>query len=171
MSTVTQILLHTPPWVFGLFAALLWLGLRRLSPSDMKPARLLIVPAVFLAWGVAGMATKPLPAETILLGWLAGLAAGLAVGMLNAPVAALRVDRAAGRIRVPGSAAPLLIGMGVFFTKYALAVATAMRPDWREFTALAELAVSGGSAGYFVGFLLRTALAYPGLPDAAPSHP
>jgi len=46
--------------------------------------------------------------------------------------ASTRYDRAAREFQVAGSAVPLVLMMGIFFTKYVVGVALAMHPELRQ---------------------------------------
>ena len=52
---VFDILSHTPVWVWVLFAYLVSRGVVALREREMQPGRALIVPIVFLVWGLAGL--------------------------------------------------------------------------------------------------------------------
>ena len=52
-----QIVRHTPPWVWGLLAALVALGLSQTLPRQMSTRRVTVLPIVLLALSLAGVAT------------------------------------------------------------------------------------------------------------------
>lgn len=166
MDTLARILGGAPWWVFPLLGLLVWLGMLRLKPRVVAPARLLVTPAVFLGWGVSGLIAKPLPFSLLVTMWLVGVTLGALPGAAAAPIDAMWVDRQQNRLFVPGGWATLVIGVSEFMVRYALAVSAAIQPDWRLPVALAEAVASGLAAGYFLGWIIRIALAYRRLPDA-----
>ena len=48
-----QILIHTPPWVWILLAYLVFQGIKAMQPRKTPIWRALIVPVVFIAWGIS----------------------------------------------------------------------------------------------------------------------
>jgi hypothetical protein len=124
-----QILTHTPKWVFALFVLLFWLGARQLLSGRVGLARITLLPLAMSAlsfWGViSAFGDSPLA----LLGW--AIAAGtLGAWVLARPLpASTRYDAATRSFQVAGSAVPLALMMGIFFTKYAVGVQLAMHPQ------------------------------------------
>lgn len=53
MTFAWQILIHTPVWVWMLLAFLLWQGIQAMRPRRTPIWRALIVPVVFIVWGVS----------------------------------------------------------------------------------------------------------------------
>jgi hypothetical protein len=127
-AMLLEIVLHTPKWVFAVFVLLLWLGARQLLPGRSGLGRLTAVSIGMTGLSLAGVLTAFGGAPGALLGWsLAAAAAGLAV--LWAPLhSGIRYDPAARSFHLPGSAVPLVLMMGIFFTKYAVGVALALHP-------------------------------------------
>jgi hypothetical protein len=83
MKFAWQILIHTPIWVFPLFGYLVWLGIKAMQPRTVTIWRSLIVPAVFIVWGLSRLFARQDYAWP-LVAWL-GAAAGLVVvGLLTA---------------------------------------------------------------------------------------
>jgi hypothetical protein len=87
---------------------------------------------------------------------MAGLGAALAFMATSFETA--RIDRSRGLVHLPGSPVPLLRNMTIFALKYGLAVAAATALAEPGTLAAPDAAVSGASAGYFLGWLARFAL-------------
>ncbi len=158
LELVTQIIAGTPLWVFAMFAYLTWQGCRRLRPGVTAMRRVALVPAIFILWGLYGLFTRPLAAEQVAAMWLPSAALGILLGAVTSP-RRLLVDRQRGLIRQPGSVLPLLRFLLIFGGHYGLNIAMAVRPDMRHALILDDIAVSGLSAGYFIGWItafLRT---------------
>lgn len=149
----TRILQGTPLWVYALFAALAWLGARRLQPQTLPLARVWLVPAIFVIWGLAGLFGQRGASWDTLLYWPLGAALGALLGASFA--VPLQVDRQHGLVRQPGSVVPLLRNLGFFGAHYALQVAMAVRPEGRDSMLGWDLAVSGFSLGYFAAWSAR----------------
>ena len=173
LAMASSILRGTPWWVFLLAALLVWLGLRSLRPRVTTLVRVLVTPAVFITWGVASLTAGGGSSPTLVLVWLLTAVAGIAVSMMTVHMQGVRVDRAHRLVLVPASRLPLVRNVVVFSAKYALAVAAALHPEARGQIMVWDVAVSGASAGYFIGWLVRFGLAYRSAPIAdltAPAH-
>jgi hypothetical protein len=146
---VFNILQNTPWWVFALFVLLMWLGFQALKPRTLPIWRLLITPAVFIGWGITSLAASPL----LILDWSVTALIGAAIAWTTS--GHIKIDRA--RVSLSGSAFPLIRNLLIFSAKYGLAVTAAIS---HSNVAVWDIAVSGASAGYFLGWLLRFASAY-----------
>ena len=152
MATIgLAILQHTPPWVWGLLALLVGLGIVATRTRRIALRRALVTPLVFMAWGVSSVAQLAGPVG--LAAWLAAGALGVMIGLATTRLDTLPVDRARGLVTLPGSWLPLARNLAIFLARYGLAVAAALAPAARDRLVLWDLAVSGLSAGYFLGWL------------------
>jgi hypothetical protein len=158
MNLVIAILSGTPWWVFVLLALLVGLGVQQLKPRIVRLPRIVIVPGVFLAWGLIALSTRAAPG--IVLAWLIASMLGAGLGWSTTRLAGIRVDRRRGLIYLPGGWTTLVASLSVFAAKYALAVTAALRPQWHAAIATADVAVSGLSAGYFLARLGRMLIWY-----------
>lgn len=164
-QAVIAIVSHTPAWVFVLLAVLVALGAQAMRPRVISPRRMLITPAIFIAWGVISLVAKPYFSAMLAGDWIAAAAIGAVLGWSTSRFAGLRVDRAAGRVHLPGSTALMARVLTVFLIKYALSAAVAMNPDMIDRLAPWDIAVSGLMAGYFAGSLLKFRSRYRTAPD------
>ena len=152
-----QILAHTPKWVFALFAVLLSLGAKQLLAGRVGLARITILPLAMSAlsfWGViSAFGDSPLA----LLGWAAA-AGTLGAFVLARPLpASTRYEPSTRSFLVAGSAVPLVLMMGIFFTKYVVGVLLVMHPRMAhqgEFT-IAIGTLYGAFSGTFAARSLR----------------
>ncbi|MDA7414837.1 hypothetical protein PGB34_00540 [Xenophilus arseniciresistens] len=155
-----QILLHTPAWVFVLFAALLWLGTRQLSASAMPLWRVTAMPVAMVMLAVYGVVTafghSPAGLGGLLCWALA--AAAVAQAVQRRPLhEQVRYDAATRRVQLPGSWVPLLLIMGIFLTKYGVGVLLALHPGYARHAtfALGISTLYGLFSGLFAGRALR----------------
>lgn len=162
-----DILQGTPWWVYGVFALLVVLGAQALKPRVVTLRKLLITPAIFIAWGIASLTAKASLSPLLVADWLAAGLAGGALALATSRVLALQVDRASGLLQLPGSVLPLARNLLIFAAKYALAVAVAVDPGEASRLAFWDVAVSGLSAGYFIGWVLRLVRVYRAAPSVA----
>ncbi len=139
-----QIIQHTPPWVFILFAGLLWHGLAQLRPRQASLTRITLLPIAMLGlavWGVVSAFGQTPAGAAALLAWaLGGTVAGLWVYALQVP-ADTRFEPVQQRFHLPGSSLPLAVTMGIFCTKYVVGASLAMQPALAQ-NGLFALAVS-----------------------------
>ena len=164
---VYQVLVHTPIWVWLLLAFLVSRGLAALTPRDVAPNRMLILPLVFLVWGVTGLiGSRGLGGDFALLviALAAGGAGGVALAALGPPP---RLNPETGGIAMPGSGIPLALILISFAVKYVGTVALAVDSDvfQRAVLVSAMTSVGGAFAGLFWGralTLFRRALAAAG---------
>jgi hypothetical protein len=152
-----EILRHTPLWVFGLFVLLVWLGISQTRTRVVTLPRLALLPLVMLGLSLSGVASAFGTHPLALGSWAAALAA-LTLASLGLPATrGVSYSRAERTFTVPGSWLPVALMMAIFFTKYAVAVALARRPELRAALgfAAAACAVYGVFSGLFFARALR----------------
>ena len=93
--------------------------------------------------------------------WLIGLALLAPLGYATGP-RIVSIDRTNGRITRSGGRIPLIRNIVVFVVQYGFAVASALDPDGRRTLTLISCAVSGGTAGYFAGWVVALWRRYSG---------
>ena len=152
-----QILAHTPRWVFVLFAGLLWLGGRQLLAGTVGLARITLMPLAMTGLAVYGVVSAFGDAPLALACWGGAALAMAALLLQRPPPAGTRYDAAQRRFHLPGSAVPLALMMGIFFTKYVVGVQIAMHPELAHHHnfALAIGTLYGAFSGIFAGRALR----------------
>jgi len=156
------IIQHTPLWAFALLALLVFLGVQALRPRDVPLWRLLLVPAAFIVWGVTSLLGRASAAPLLGVDWLATAAIGIAIGWGMTRLEGVHIDHADARVRVPGSPVPLVRNLAIFLAKYCLTAAMAVAPALQATLSPWDIGISGLSAGYFIGWLVRFALKYRG---------
>jgi hypothetical protein len=166
MPPLTAILARTPPWVWLVFALLLALGIQALRERRVALMRVFLTPAVFITWGLASLALTALSLPVAPLAWALAAAAGGALALATSRLDGLRAAPER-RVELPGSIIPLFRNMLIFAAKYGLAVALAIHPESRARLQIWDMAVSGASAGYFIGWAWRFRLAYRRSAEAA----
>jgi hypothetical protein len=128
---LAPIVRNTPPWVWGLLAALLALGVSQLQTRRVGAVRMAITPlamTVMSLWGTASaFAASPLLGQALLAWGAAALLAAGVIGLQRAPTGA-HYDAAGRSFRVPGSWLPLAFIVGIFLTKYVVGVDLTMQP-------------------------------------------
>lgn len=152
-----QILQHTPAWVFGLFALLLWLGAKQLRASSSGLTRVAVMPVAMGGLAIYGMVSAFGDSPMAMGAWAVAAVAVFWLIQQRPLPATTRYDAASRTFHAAGSPIPLLLMMGIFFTKYGVAVAFAMHPELAHQTPVA-LGVSllyGSFSGSFAGRAIR----------------
>ncbi|WP_198970896.1 DUF6622 family protein [Xylophilus sp. ASV27] len=152
-----QIIIHTPTWVFAVFALLLWLGLSQRVARTASLQRTTLLPLAMLGFSCWGVLSAFGVSAPDLLCWLAA-GALTAFAVSRTPLHdQTRYDPARRSFHLPGSYVPLALMMGIFLTKYAVGATLALHPG-RARDALFALAVCtlyGAFSGIFAGRALR----------------
>ncbi|WP_441238389.1 DUF6622 family protein [Bradyrhizobium sp. 930_D9_N1_4] len=158
MTFAYQILIHTPVWVWMLFAYLVWQGVQAMQPRTTSIWRMLIVPVVFIAWGVSRIGFGHQDNAWPLVAWIAAALALLPLGVLTPRP--FDVDHTTGEIVRPGSAFALIRNLIVFSLQYAVGVISAIDAGDSALAIIAGRAISGATAGYFLGSTIALLVAY-----------
>ncbi|MDA9436630.1 DUF6622 family protein [Bradyrhizobium sp. CCBAU 51627] len=158
MTFAYQIVIHTPFWVWMLLAYLVWQGIKAMQPRKMPIWRALIVPVVFIVWGVSRIGVGHQESAWPLLAWIAAALVLLPVGVLTPRP--FDVDHKTGEIIRPGSAFGLIRNLVVFALQYAVGVISAVDAGDRALAIIVGRAISGATAGYFLGSMIALLIAY-----------
>lgn len=147
MTSLTDIVTHTPVAVWAGLAAMVLVGLRQTRTQAMSATRVWLVPAIVGAASLASALVAFAAAGPVLTGacWVVGAALGFVSNRsLDLP---RRVSaNADGSFTVGGSIAPLLLFTGVFLVRYIVNVALAIQP------ALAGNPAAAAAAAIAYGF-------------------
>ncbi|MGE0807553.1 MAG: DUF6622 family protein [Burkholderiaceae bacterium] len=151
-----EIIRQTPPWVFAIFAGLLWLGSSQLRPRRASLRRITLMPVAMTGLSLYGLVSAFGQDPRALGCWMLALLGVLLIALRRPAPATVRYDAATRRFELPGSVIPLLLMMGIFIVKYAVGIIEARSPQWLHDATFIE-AVSL-SYGLFSGlFLSRSA--------------
>ena len=159
MRLALNILSNTPIWAYALLLYLIWQGCNGLRTRTVALWRALLVPTIFLGMGVWRLVQSPSLDGRPLFAWLAAALVLASLALVRGP-RVLNVDKTAGTITRPGSVMPLVSNVTIFMLQYALAVAAAMHLDTQGAGAIVSRAVSGATAGYFIGWSLALLRSY-----------
>jgi hypothetical protein len=149
MKFALGIITHTPLWAWILLAYLIWQGLKGMQPRTTTIWRALIVPVIFILWGLSRIGLSQQVNPLSLAAWIAAALLLIPVGILTPRP--FEVDHTTGLIKRPGSIFPLIRNLVVFALQYTVAVLAAIHADDYAIGAIVGRAVSGATSGYFVG--------------------
>ncbi|KVA14301.1 DUF6622 family protein [Burkholderia ubonensis] len=155
-----QPFLSVPSYVYLLFCALVYLGVKRCFPREASPSRMLLFPVAFAMLGVASLrALFPGVGPDAGMVALAALSVGAAFGWLHARRWRLEFSvRPAGLlVRMPGDASLLATLMLTFAAEAYVHYAIASEQPWAATTgfALTAFAVWGLLVGMPLGRALN----------------
>ncbi|MET4803348.1 DUF6622 family protein [Bradyrhizobium sp. LB11.1] len=157
MMFAYQILIHTPPWVWILLAYLVWQGIKSIQPRKAPIWRALIVPVVFIVWGVSRIGFGQQASQWPLVAWIAAAVVLLPLGVLTPRP--FDVDHKTGEIIRPGGAFALIRNLVVFFLQYTVSVISAINAGDRALGFIVGRTISGATAGYFLGSMIALLIA------------
>ncbi|MEQ9859713.1 DUF6622 family protein [Pectobacterium cacticida] len=156
MENQLTILRHTPYWVWIVLGYLIYAGIKASQPRQQSLARMLVVPAVFMVWGVSAIFHTPLITFATVGGFLLTLIVGVGIGWIwgNSSGAYLPQSRVFQR---NGSWWPLALMLLTFCSRFYFSVQLARFPALAHDPAFCLLsgAASGITAGIFSGVSLR----------------
>jgi len=160
---LTQIITHTPLYVWAILAFLVYRGVIALREREMAFGKMFIIPVIMLLLSLQDMSHKFGIDGLPLAAWALGaVVTGLLVARLGRPRVA--ASATPGHVVVRGSRAPLVVMMAIFMTKYTTAVAMAMQPQLAHLLPFAAgvCVLFGCFNGYFMGRLGRDVVALRG---------
>jgi hypothetical protein len=147
-----SLFLAAPPWVWGLLAALIALGVSQSLPRAVSLRRAAAVPVAMVLLSLYGVATGFASQPLALAAWAAGLAGALWAARATGAWPGIRWSAGERRVLVPGSWWPMLLMLAIFGTKFAVGVmlarqvAVAQEPLFAVAVGLAY----GGFSGVFL---------------------
>ena len=170
--TMGAVLRGTPAWVYVMLAVLLAVGLLSIRSRTVNVWRVVISPAIFIAWGFSPFVFASNPTPDLAIAWLAAASLAGFLATRTAQFTAIQSDRERRLIHLPGSLVPLVRSLVVFTAKYGVGVAGALQLATAGSLALWAFVISGASAGYFIGWLASLVTAYRTAPalESKPDH-
>ncbi|KXI27270.1 hypothetical protein AX660_21300 [Paraglaciecola hydrolytica] len=125
MLPVSQIISHTPTWVFVVFFALLTLGFMQSKQRKVRVKTIFILPLAMVLFSLFGVySVFGLSLVTLAL-WVLGLVLALMLGLKLAYPKVVSYSLKNNKLTIPGSWTPLALMMAIFFTKYFMGFAVA----------------------------------------------
>jgi predicted ester cyclase len=160
MASILTIL-HNTPWpVWLLLAVIVLLGVQGMRSRVLSVWRLLVTPVIFIGWGLFSLALQALSSPWLITDWLIAATVVATIAWMTTDLAAARMDRTRQRVSLPGSPFPLIRNLLIFAAQYGFGVAMALAPASHGKLVIWSIAVSGASAGYFLGWMIHFASIY-----------
>jgi hypothetical protein len=121
-------LAHTPSWVWIVFAVLVGLGLKQTRAREITPARVTILPLIFIALSVSGVVRTAASLPLALSAWATGFGAVMLFARNAVAVRGASWSVRSDRLQVPGSWLPLTLILGLFLIRYGVGVSLSLHP-------------------------------------------
>ncbi|BFL85085.1 hypothetical protein LFREDSHE_35350 [Shewanella baltica] len=151
INAIGTIVSHTPMWVFALLAGVIYLGLSQTKDRQLSLGRVLLMPAVMTIWSVMSL-NSSLHSPLALVLW--GVSLLLTVGLAWSLLPKTPVSYQAGLYHIKGSWLPLMLILGIFIIKYAVAYTLATQANILENYLF--IAITSATYGLLSGiFILR----------------
>jgi len=158
MSTtyLLAIVQHTPLYVWGIFAALFLIGMRRAVPHTQTQRAAALWPLAMLAYAFYGVASSFGSLPAAYFAWVGGVAVAM-VAVLGLLRVKGRYDAERRQYELPGSLMPMAVMLTLFGLKYVAGVRFAIDPASHGELgfALVMSAAWGLCSGAFIGRAVR----------------
>lgn len=154
---ISEILSHTPRWVFALFFGLIYLGFQQSKPRSVSAKRLVVLPIAMLMLSFSGVLTTFGSGGLALVCWSCAILLGVAIAMLLVSVKDVSYASETKTFHLPGSWLPLFLMMAIFVTKYIVGAGVAQNPNLLELSAFVGVAsiAYGLWSGIFFGRMVK----------------
>ena len=162
MNMIQQILSNTPVWVWAILAFLLYRGMLASLDRETSLKKVFIIPLVMLALSLQGIVSAFGAGSSAMLSWLAALVVGAGLTWQFFNQDSVSADPQREVVLQRGSWIPLILMMGIFFTKYAVGVTLALHSAYRQEPLFVTVvcALYGLFNGIFIGKLLGIVVVY-----------
>lgn len=148
---ITQIITHTPLWVFGLFVLLIFFGLQQTRSRNVNAVLAYFLPVGMMGLSLAGINSSFGMAPVPVAMWAGGLLIVTGIRFTYFRDERVLYNRTSRSFFIPGSWIPLCVIVAIFITKYAFAIMRAFNAELvstHAFIAALSLAY-GCFSGYF----------------------
>ena len=125
MSPLLQILSRTPPWVWGVFITLIFLGYHQSKKRAVSRETLFVLPTVMIIFSLVGVTSSFGFNFLPFVAWVFGFVSIAALGVWHMKPSGIEYIANSRSYRIPGSWLPLALMMAIFSIKYVIGFASA----------------------------------------------
>ena len=122
---MSELISHTPTWVFAIFFTLLVLGFIQSKERIVKVKTDFILPVAMIIFSFFGVSSVFGLSILTMSVWGMGLVTTLVIGLKLAYPRLVSFSEQSNKLTIPGSWVPLFFMMAIFFTKYFVGFAVA----------------------------------------------
>ena len=157
-----QIFSQVPLWVVALLVYGIAMGVRAMFARNISLVTASLLPLLFLFLSLTSLvsAIRTVPMSAVV--WMVGAAPGIVAGLTVFAAKVIDPDAGAGRMRIAGSPATLVIFILIFATKFCYNFQLATDPSAASNVGFVAttLALSGIGTGIAVGRVAKLFVAY-----------
>ncbi|HUX50284.1 MAG TPA: DUF6622 family protein [Spirochaetia bacterium] len=159
---IGQILSHIPLWVVALLVYGIVMGIRAMFARNISLVTASLLPLLFLFLSLTSLisAMRSVPVSAVV--WMVGATLGIVAGLTVLAAKVLDRDAGAGRMRIAGSPATLMVFVLIFATKFCYNFQLASDPSAASNVGFVAttLALSGIGTGIAVGRVTKLLVTY-----------
>ncbi|GGY83534.1 hypothetical protein GCM10011613_30540 [Cellvibrio zantedeschiae] len=152
MEAITQVLMYTPRWVFGLLAGLVILGLTQVRTRKIPVQVAFIMPVAMMLMSLIGTLMDLGFNGVVILCWLLGASSATLIFTKLLSNNSASYDQVTRKLLLQGSWIPLCVILTIFCVRYALGMALGMKLDivQKFYFAPGFSLILGSLSGYFI---------------------
>jgi hypothetical protein len=129
MGNFIEILLHTPWWVYVVFAYILYVGIQATKMRSVPVFRLFIVPSIFTVLSLHTHVGRMGDHFWYIIPWGVAAGIGIAIGWVEMQRLNIIVDRRKRVLKIQGSAFTLILFLLFFGAQYYYGFMSATEPE------------------------------------------
>ena len=129
MEKFFEILMHTPWWVYVLFAYILYVGIKAMKLRSVPVFQLFIVPGIFTILSIHTLVGRISDHFLYIIPWGVAAIIGMAIGWMEMKRLNIIVDRKNHLLKIPGSAFTLILFLVFFGSNYYYGFMSATDPE------------------------------------------
>jgi hypothetical protein len=147
-----KILSGTPPWVFFVFAYLIFIGIRATKDRKVHIEKMFLMPGIFFMLFLIKLIT--IRRFDICMIFSVAMFIGLAFSYFSLKKESLKVEKS--YVLVKGSCETLIVVMTIFCLKYFFGYMRAVNGELEKYL-IAEIIISGIATGFLLNKIIRYA--------------
>ena len=129
MENFIEILLHTPWWLYVLFAYILYVGIKATKLRSVPVLQLFIAPGIFTVLSIHTLVGRIGDHFLYIIPWAIATIIGIAIGRIEMHRLNILVDRKNHLLKIPGSAFTLILFLVFFGSKYYYGFMSSTEPE------------------------------------------
>jgi len=129
MEDLIEILLHTPWWVYVLFAYIVFIGVKATKMRSVPVLQLFIAPSIFTVLSIYTLVGRIGDHFLYMIPWGSAAIIGIAIGWIEMRRLNITVDRKKRLLKIPGSAFTLILYFIFFGSGYYYGFMSFIHPE------------------------------------------
>lgn len=129
MENFIEILLHTPWWVYVVFAYILYVGIKATKMRSVPVFQLFIAPSIFTILSLHTLVGRVTDHFWYIIPWGLAVGTGIAIGWIEMHRLNILVDRKKRLLKIQGSAFTLILFLLFFGSQYYYGFKSATDPE------------------------------------------